>query len=219
MSLRIRPAENSDVPYLYDICLKTADSGKDASALFRDPYLVGQYYAAPYVFFNPELCFIAENDFIPEGYIIATADTIRFNAWLETKWLPPLRSRYLRMNSLQINLPESQHVKQAQSQKELHIINRIHANHVTIEDPQTIALQEMYPAHLHIDLLPSIQGKGFGRILMETLFEKLKEINCPGIQLGVDGTNLNAIGFYKKIGFSVLEEKNWGLNMGKKLHE
>jgi hypothetical protein len=35
----IRKAVLSDIPYLYDICLKTGDKGNDASALFYDPYI------------------------------------------------------------------------------------------------------------------------------------------------------------------------------------
>ena len=56
--LLIRNVEFSDIPYLYEICLKTGASGKDAAGLFYDPYLLGQYYAAPYAFFEKELCFV-----------------------------------------------------------------------------------------------------------------------------------------------------------------
>ncbi|MDR1748098.1 MAG: GNAT family N-acetyltransferase [Spirochaetaceae bacterium] len=201
MPILIRPAVYSDIPYLYEICLKTGDSGKDASALFNDPCLLGQYYAAPYLFYDPSLCFIAENDLTPEGYIIATADTEAFNTWMEKEWLPPLRRRY----------PQPYPQERLKSPEEAHSISRIHSSHLPVADPW----QAAYPAHLHIDLLPSLQGKGSGRALMETLFKKLEEIHCPGIQLGVSGTNIGAIGFYKKLGFSILEEKTWGLQMGK----
>jgi ribosomal protein S18 acetylase RimI-like enzyme len=203
MSIRIRPAVYSDIPYLYEICLKTGDSGKDASTLFNDPHLLGQYYAAPYLFYDISLCFIAENDLTPEGYIIATADTRAFNTWLEKEWLPPLRTRY----------PQPYPQERLLSPMEGSVRSRLHGSHSPVADPW----QDTYPAHLHIDLLPSLQGKGSGRALMETLFEKLTSIGCPGIQLGVSGTNIGAIGFYKKLGFAVLEEKDWGLQMGKKV--
>ena len=74
-----------------------------------------------------------------------------------------------------------------------------------------------FPAHLHIDILDSLQGKGIGKQLMNTLFQHLKTENISGIHLGVDKANENAQGFYKKIGFSVLEEKDWGFVLGKKL--
>jgi hypothetical protein len=56
----IRRAALSDLPYLYEICLKTGDAGKDASALFNDPYLMGQYYATPYLLFPAGICFVVE---------------------------------------------------------------------------------------------------------------------------------------------------------------
>ena len=56
-----------------------------------------------------------------------------------------------------------------------------------------------FPAHLHIDILANLQGKGAGKALMKRLFEHLKKNSVPGVHLGVDGANENAIGFYKKI--------------------
>jgi len=72
-----------------------------------------------------------------------------------------------------------------------------------------------YPAHLHIDLLPGIQGKGQGRILINTLFNELVQKGVSGLCLGVGSSNLGAIAFYRKMGFSVLEEHEWGFTMGK----
>ena len=93
MAAFIRQAHGSDVPYLYEICLKTGDNSKDATDLFYDPLLMGQYYAAPYFFHDPGLCFVAD-DRIPQGYIVAAEDTTVFRQWLATEWLPPLKRRY-----------------------------------------------------------------------------------------------------------------------------
>ena len=75
-------------------------------------------------------------------------------------------------------------------------------------------IQKDFPAHLHIDILANLQGKGAGKALMQRLFEHLKKNSVPGVHLGVDGANENAIGFYKKIGFEVLEKKEWGFILG-----
>ncbi|MDR2797203.1 MAG: hypothetical protein LBB80_02570 [Treponema sp.] len=61
MAVLVRPACGSDLPYLYEICLKTGDAGNDASGLFYDPLLLGQYYGAPYFFYDPSLCFVAKD--------------------------------------------------------------------------------------------------------------------------------------------------------------
>ncbi|GHU85421.1 hypothetical protein FACS189473_4410 [Spirochaetia bacterium] len=91
--MNIRQAVMPDIPYLYEICLKTGAEGKDAAPQFRDPYLLGQVYAAPYLVYDPSLCFVVDDEARPAGYIVAAADTAAFVRWMETGWLPPLRRR------------------------------------------------------------------------------------------------------------------------------
>ena len=198
----IRKAVLSDIPYLYDICLKTGDSGKDASDIFFDPFLVGSYYAAPYLLFSDGICFIAEYDYCPQGYIIAAPDTAAFEKWMEEVWLPPLRERY----------PMPYPPDKIRSENEGKIIKALHDCHFPADTESWLT---DYPAHLHIDLLPNIQGKGVGRRLMDALFSELKKRGIPGVHLGVGSSNESAIVFYKKVGFSVLEEQSWGFTMGK----
>ena len=63
-----------------------------------------------------------------------------------------------------------------------------------------------YPAHMHIDLLPRLQGQGLGRALIETLADALRERGVPGLHLGVSTENPGAIAFYHRVGFVTLEE-------------
>jgi ribosomal protein S18 acetylase RimI-like enzyme len=200
----IRPSVDSDLPYLYDICLKTGDAGKDASALFHDPQLLGQYYAAPYHFFDRSLCFIVEEDYLPQGYIVAAGDSSAFYQWFDAAWLPPLRRRY------SVPVPRDW----AQSAHEQQLIDQLQQ---PVSLPKAPWLSR-YPAHLHINLLPPIQGKGQGRALMNTLFAELGRRKIPGVYLGVMTKNTAAIGFYNKIGFSVLQEETWGITMGKEFN-
>lgn len=76
---------------------------------------------------------------------------------------------------------------------------------------------EMYPAHLHIDILEEYTGKHLGSLLMKTLFEYLRKENVKGICLGVARANERAAGFYKAMGFEILAESEGGWFMGKKL--
>jgi ribosomal protein S18 acetylase RimI-like enzyme len=57
-----------------------------------------------------------------------------------------------------------------------------------------------------------------GRALINKLCEELAQLGIPGVHLGVDKKNQNAVAFYKKVGFSVLHEENWGSIMGMKLN-
>jgi len=201
--INIRRAVLSDLPYFYDICLKTGDEGRDASSLFSDPYLLGHYYAAPYLAFQAGICFVAEYEYRPQGYIVAVPDTVAFKQGMEEYWLPPLRKRYPRP------------FPPARSEKEKEIIDHIHERKFPVDIAEQPWLAD-YPAHLHIDLLPCLQGKGHGRILIDTLFNELAQKGVPGLHLGVGSSNQGAIAFYKKMGFSVLEEREWGLTMGKR---
>lgn len=77
--------------------------------------------------------------------------------------------------------------------------------------------QEQYPAHLHIDILPTYQNVHAGSRLMAHLLDHLKKNHVPGLCLGVSATRPQAIHFYKKNGFEVLSEDIFGYIMGIKL--
>ena len=139
----------------------------------------------------------------PLGYILSTPQTISFYEWLEKSWLPQLRLRY----------PLESTQKEAFSSNEKNLITRIHTD-ISIIDDENQKLFTTYPAHLHIDLLPALQGKGCGRTLIQTLFTHLKSIACPGIHLGLSRENEGAFAFYTKMGFSVLDESEFGFTMG-----
>ncbi len=62
-----------------------------------------------------------------------------------------------------------------------------------------------YPAHLHIDLLPELQGQGWGRRLIEALRDRLRAAGVPGVHLVAAGTNAGAIAFYERLGFTRLD--------------
>lgn len=73
-----------------------------------------------------------------------------------------------------------------------------------------------YPAHLHIDILPAMQGQHAGTRLMNRLIEKLKEKGVHGLILGMDKRRPAAVSFYKKNGFKIIEENKYSYLMGQK---
>ena len=76
-----------------------------------------------------------------------------------------------------------------------------------------------YPAHLHIDILPEYQSKGYGSEMVNTLLNYLRENNVKGVMLATDKDNTGAIRFYKRLGFKILikSDKISGVLMGKEL--
>ncbi len=199
MHFAIRPYHPSDLYSLYQICLKTGDSGQDATPLYRDPELLGHIYAAPYAVAEPELCFVLTADGAPSGYVLGARDSHTFHLWCEREWFPVLRQRY----------PQPQPENQS---ADAHAIRSIHAGYRP--HPELAA----YPAHLHIDLLPIAQGQGLGRQMMTTFLNKLREMGVSGVHLGVGKRNAGAIQFYERMGFQrVIDGEGW-LGYGMMLH-
>jgi ribosomal protein S18 acetylase RimI-like enzyme len=198
MQPEIRPYHPSDLTSLYRICLQTGDSGKDASMKYKDPDLLGQFYAAPYAVLEPELCFVLTCTGRPCGYIIGTGDSQNFYERCEREWFPVLRERY--------PMPADE-----DTSADAHIIRLIHKGHVPNPDLSD------YPAHLHIDILPEGQGKGMGRKLIETLISALRVRGVPALHLQVGKANANAVQFYQRVGFQVIKEYERAVAFGIKL--
>jgi ribosomal protein S18 acetylase RimI-like enzyme len=198
MSYAIRHVHPCDLSALYRICLLTGNSGSDASQLFKDPELIGHYYAAPYAFVEPELSFVLTFSGSPCGYIIGTQNSQNFYENCEKKWFPLLRQRY--------PLPDTNN-----ESFDHKIIKLIHEGHKPNEDLKS------YPAHLHIDLLPEAQGKGLGRKLIEVFNNKLRELKVSAVHLQVGKKNSGAIKFYEKVGFHQIKEYEHAIAFGMQL--
>lgn len=70
------------------------------------------------------------------------------------------------------------------------------------------SLVNQHPAHLHIDILSSHQGQGWGGKLVGTLFQKLLSEAVSGIFLGMTWDNDGAARFYERLGFERFKEMN-----------
>ena len=191
MTATLRPYHPSDLPGMYRLCLLTGAAGEDATSLYRDPDLLGHVYCGPYPTADPWLTFVVVDEQGVGGYVVATADTAAFDAWCERAWWPTLRAQH----------PQ---VPDPQDGTEDHVLlGRIH--HPDPSDAPSDA-----PAHLHIDLLPRLQGQGWGRRLVDTLATALRERGVPGVHLGVSAANTRAIAFYEHLGFRRETTYGWG---------
>jgi ribosomal protein S18 acetylase RimI-like enzyme len=189
-SCRIRRYQPDDLDDLYRICLLTADNGRDATALFRDPRLPGHVYAAPYAVFEPSLALVAEDAAGVGGYIVAALDSRAFQERLEQDWWPALRARY----------PEPPpEVAEVLSLPERHALHNIRHPWGTDDE-----LARSYPSHLHINLTPRMQRRGIGRQLIVALVSGLRGQGSPGVHLMVGHANQRAAGFYRHVGFTEL---------------
>ena len=90
----IRSYKSADTSAAYEICLKTGNSGQDATHLFSDPLVLGHIYVGPYMAFEPQSVFILEDDQGPCGYIMGVLDSQKYYQWMHSEWLPKIRVNY-----------------------------------------------------------------------------------------------------------------------------
>ncbi|WP_127501448.1 GNAT family N-acetyltransferase [Actinoplanes solisilvae] len=180
MQPTIRAYRPTDLDAVYDICVRTADSGGDARGRNSSDRLVGDVFAAPYVVLEPEVARILDDGHgNAVGYIVGTADTARFVRRYRAEWLPATEGRYG-------DDPRDQ------GWLALH------------HNPERMLVAELagYPAHLHIDLLPEWQGRGQGRGLMASFLAGLHDAGVPRVHLGMAPANTAARAFYGRLGFT-----------------
>ncbi|MFD5226558.1 GNAT family N-acetyltransferase [Microbacterium sp. NPDC058342] len=185
---RIRPYRPSDREAVYDVCLRTADVGRDATGILADDRLWGDLFAAPYVQRHPDLAWVVESaDGRTIGYVVGTDDTDAFEAWFRDEWWPAVGDRYRLSGGSE---PSRQDALIGLASRRGPGLTRHSADH---------------PAHLHIDLLPETQGQGLGRRLIETLFDELRRRGVRGLHLSMNSANAAAGAFYERVGMSLLE--------------
>ncbi|MPZ28505.1 MAG: GNAT family N-acetyltransferase [Micromonosporaceae bacterium] len=207
--MEIRQYGPADQPALYEICLRTGDSGRDATGRYADPRLLGHVYLGAYLALQPRFALVLDRGDdeaghrpldrglrsaapaggrTPVGYAVAALDSAEFAVRCEARWWPPLRRRY----------PDPVAVPDAARSPDQRLAALIH------HPPPVPDVAGRYPSQLHIDLLPAAQGGGHGRALLSRLTALLAAAGSSGVHAGVDPANRPALGFYRRLGFEEL---------------
>ena len=180
----IRPFRTGDEAEVADICLRTADAGADGTGVFDDGAIWAEIFVLPYVHRHPDLAFVVEaDDGRVVGYIVCAPDTDAFEDWFHDEWWPDRGARW----------PKPAREQSRQDGTLIYAYSRRGGAEPYAED---------YPAHLHIDLLPEVQGQGWGRLLIATLVGALRERGVPGLHLTASLENAGALAFYPRVGFT-----------------
>jgi ribosomal protein S18 acetylase RimI-like enzyme len=212
VSATVRRYQETDLSALYDICVRTADAGQDARGKYLSDDLMPDLFAGPYVFLEPEFAFVLDDGHQDDGhqddghqhdghqddgdqddghravgYVIGTPDTTAFARAYRERWIPRLASRY--------PVPPQPPVTPDDLMLALHY------------RPERLLWPGLaeYPAHLHIDLLPAFQGAGHGRRLMAAFLDAAARAGAAGVHVSVIPQNVRAIGFYRRLGFALLD--------------
>lgn len=186
--LKLRPVLPRDTDHLYAISLATGAAGGDASHLYRDGRMIGHIYSAPYATLSPETGFVVEDDGGVAGYIVGTFDTRAFEARLENEWWPALRAVYVSP----AGDPEGWDADQRRAFMFHHPI------------PAPVEVVDRFPAHLHMNLLARIQGKGVGTSLLDRWVSSARAAGVNGIHIAVNATNDAGLRFWEARRFARL---------------
>lgn len=202
----IRLARREDEAGAYHVCLKTGDSGGDGEPFYReDPAALGRLFVGPYLALEPRFALVAEDAQGLCGYALGALDSRTFYARYDREWRPDLCARFAD--------PQGDPAAWTRVQQ---VYGWYH--HPDYFCPEPYAL---YPSHLHIDLLPRVQGQGLGRRMMDDLLARLADAGSPGVHLGLWARNTRAHAFYTRLGFEELARVGDGpgqsLYMGKVL--
>ena len=196
-ALDIRKATVDDLTDLYHVAIKTGNSGSDATGMFRNDDMIGEVFVGPYVTLSTETCFALSEDGRAIGYGLCVLDTETFQRNCREKWWPVLQEKYRDLASVQ---DQEWLVKE-----------------IFQPTPSPESVLEKFPSHGHIDLLPHVQGQGWGRKMMDAMEIRLSELGSPGFHLRVSAYNDRGLKFYSAIGYSELMRRGDEVVVGKEL--
>ena len=179
--MTIRPYRPADLAALRRICLLTGRAGTDATGQWSSDELLPDIFLEPFATLEPQTVWVVEQDGAPVGYLLGVLDTTAFIERWRREWTPEFACRHARV----AENPAEQWLRDFGY------------------EPDWMRIPQLaeYPAHLHIDLLPEAQGRGWGRALMRELGLAAVAGGVPGIHLVMSNDNLGAGVFYERLGF------------------
>lgn len=204
MTLQLRDYQSGDETDVAYVCMKTGDHGQDGEPFFRsDPEALSRIYTTPYLRFAPEFAVLLADEQRVQGYVLAALDSRTFYDRYDREVRPDLCQRF------------------AAPSGEPDAWNRLESVYHVYHHPDYFCPEPYasFPSHLHIDLLPQVQGKGWGRQMMEKTLRHLREQGSPGVHLGMSDRNQAAYGFYQALGFEELVRHDGAIYMGLRFAE
>lgn len=158
-------------------------------------FLSSHIWCRPYLLLVPDTCFVVDDDQgNAVGYLLGVVDTAEFVRRYEQRYIP-----YLIAKGLKPPAPEEDRTWDGNLANALRHIMHHPEDSLHPEAPDLLA---SYPAHIHIDLLPSHQRKGFGRQLIDHFIDIAKHQGANGLHLLMAASNEDGSRFYPKVGFT-----------------
>lgn len=167
---------------------------------FEPARTIGSYlWFKSYVMLSPSTCFVLDNGSgLAVGYIIGTPSTTNFARRWEDVLIPIVDPKLV---------PRPVAGQEDQNEPELvrGLKTALYGAECSMLQSKSDLLAR-YPAHLHVDILPDYQRRGYGPQLMDTFLSKMRESGVSGVHLGMVRTNDGARRFYERLGFQLCGE-------------
>ena len=194
--VKLQSSIPADLTGLLKVCLETANGGKGATHLHNLHDLVGEIYVAPYVLHEQNFAFTLKASEKVVGYVLGVLDTGRFESRLDTDYWPATKAKYAALT-------------RDLTPHDVSLIEEL--NRQGFSPAELIA---KYPSHLHIDIIESHQGLGYGKTMILHLLKALQDAGSSGVHLHMSASNDRANGFYKKLGFVEIHTNESEIIMG-----
>ena len=186
----LRPACFQDLEALYDVCLRTADAGGDASHLFGDVTLLGDLYVGGYLAFSGGWADIIEDAQGMAGYRLMTLDARAYQVWFRKQWLPQLRTS----RGAQLDKGQAKHLDES-------LLDFLWDEEESYQPPW----MNTYPSELHLSILPRLQRLGLGSKILQQAEAWLRSKASQGVHVGLNPDNHRARLFFEALGYEFLE--------------
>ncbi len=188
----VRPFQTRDRQALLAIGADTAFFGAPIERYLEDRRLFMDGFYAYYTDYEPEHSWVACADEQVVGFLVGCFNSRRQNQTLRKEILPGLLQKLLRG-------------EYRMGPKTWRYLRSIAGALLRREVPPVD--ENAYPAHLHINLLPSWRGQGLGRQLIEAYLQQLRENQIPGVHLHTTSQNKAAVHLYEKTGFRLVSAR------------
>jgi GNAT superfamily N-acetyltransferase len=192
--IRIRPFVKEDQQAVRRICIATGYKGKSLqlSNYFNDHVLFNLLFCDHFLAHQQQYCVVAEKEEEVVGYLIGTPDNAKWELEFILRTMPRVIWRLIFVTWY----------RYPRTLLTVCFFLRHYPKRM-LGDAELL----QYPATLHMNVAPGMQGGGIGRMLMDAFVEKMVVAGAKGIHLRTTSANEAAINFYLKNGFRLIAER------------
>jgi RimJ/RimL family protein N-acetyltransferase len=182
----LRPYEPGDRARVRRICFDTGYMG-EPEWQWRDPESFADLYTSYYTDAEPQSAIVAERAGVVEGYLLGCLDSRR--AWSEAS----IFVRLLRRRWIAVRPSTARFVWRSFAD--------VGRDRLLGRPPPEPVHDDRWPAHLHIDLLPGIRGRGVGAAMLRVWLARLDDAGVAGCHVQTLAENVRAVAAFESVGF------------------